>query len=155
LTLADKMTLFHALRQQDKIDSLSSGNAKLFITPNYRGKGWGGGLPQRFPDCFHHRIKVAHDLIIRKPDDAVLLLLVQPLGSFLVVLDLLRVSISVNLDDELGCGAQEIHDERPDGVLLANVRATPSAAGRCECVARVCARRASFRGAALAHVVAW
>jgi hypothetical protein len=37
LTQADKMTLFHTLRQQDKIDSLSSGNAKLFITPKEAG----------------------------------------------------------------------------------------------------------------------
>jgi regulator of protease activity HflC (stomatin/prohibitin superfamily) len=33
LTLTDKTTLFNVLRQQDKIEALSSGNARVFITP--------------------------------------------------------------------------------------------------------------------------
>jgi len=48
------------------------------------------------------------DVVVRKADDAVLLLLIQPACPLLVVLDLLGMSVAVNLDDEFGFGAKEM-----------------------------------------------
>lgn len=92
------------------------------------GEGLGRGqtlLLQRLLNLFQHRVNVVKHIVVRKSDDTIILLLVQPPRPFCVVCGPIRVGVNVAiyLNHQFGFGAKEVHDEAAHCVLLADMRA--------------------------------
>jgi len=102
-------------------------------------------------------------IVVRKPDDAIISLLIQPLCALSVVSSLIGigVNIAIYLNHQFGFSAKEVHDEAAYSVLLTDMCAVhlPIAGalpeflfGRCHLPAELPGAGLHLRGGAPAFV---